>query len=128
MGIYLDNAATTPIDERVFDAMSPYLLENFGNPSSSHKWGRLAKATIENARQTIADILNAKPSEIYFTSCATDANNTAIRSPLNAIDITHVITSKLEHHAVLNTLRHCEANGYIKLSFVNNDNYGNIDL
>ena len=77
--IYLDNAATTPVDGRVLDAMIPYYKDSFGNPSSVHKFGREAKVLLEDARDTIADFIGARSSEIYFTSGGTEANNFAIK-------------------------------------------------
>src|ERR1700712_1256641 len=101
MKIYLDNAATTQLDPEVFEAMTPYLLEHFGNPSSHHAHGRAAKVAIENARGTIADLLNTSPNEIIFTSGGTEADNTAILSTVRSHQIKNVITTSLEHHAVL---------------------------
>ncbi|MDZ7604628.1 MAG: aminotransferase class V-fold PLP-dependent enzyme [Cyclobacteriaceae bacterium] len=79
MAIYLDNAATTPIDPRVLESMLPYFTDNYGNPSSIHAYGRTARAAVEKARRTVADLLGAAPSEIFFTSGGTEANNTVIR-------------------------------------------------
>ncbi len=127
MRVYLDNAATTPMDERVFEAMTPYLTSVFGNPSSIHTHGREVKAAIEKSRKTIADLLNASPSEIFFTSGGTEADNTAIISSIHTLNIKHCITSKIEHHAVLHTLQHLEAEGKIKLSYVKLDDDGVVD-
>ena len=87
MRIYLDNAATTAIDPEVFEAMKPYLMENFGNPSSIHTHGRQAKAAIERSRRQIAEYLNAAPSEIFFTSGGTEADNAALRSSIETKNI-----------------------------------------
>jgi cysteine desulfurase len=84
--------------------MTPYLLQNFGNPSSHHEHGRVVKNAIENARETIASLLNASPNEIVFTSGGTEADNTAILSSVRSHQIKHVITTPFEHHAVLHTL------------------------
>ncbi|MCW3118040.1 MAG: cysteine desulfurase [Chitinophagaceae bacterium] len=128
MKVYLDNAATTKLDEEVFKEMTPYLLENYGNPSSAHQQGRNARLAIENARNRIAALLNASPSEIYFTSGGTEADNTAIFSSIRGLGITHAITSKFEHHAILNPLKQLQQQGNIKLSYVANDKDGNLDL
>lgn len=128
MNVYFDNAATTPLDEKVFASMLPYLINHFGNPSSSHKHGREVRTAIENARKTIAKLLNASPNEIFFTSGGTEADNTAILSAIRGMGIKQAITSKLEHHAVLNTLKFLEKNGEIALSYVQHDKYGNLDL
>ena len=128
MHIYLDNAATTPIDIEVFDAMTPYLKNYFGNPSSIHAPGRIARVAIENARKTIADILNASPAEIFFTSGGTEANNMAIRQAIEDYGILTAITSPTEHHAVLHTLEAMSDKGKIKLLFVNVDSQGKPDM
>ncbi len=127
MRIYLDNAATTPVDEQVFEAMKPYLTNVFGNPSSIHTHGREVKAAIEKSRKTIADLLNATPSEIFFTSGGTEADNTAIRCSVEALGIKHCITSRIEHHAVMHTMEHLQQLGKIKLSYVNLSEDGHID-
>ena len=116
MKVYLDNAATTQLDNEVFEAMLPYMKEHFGNPSSIHSFGRKTRSGIEAARKTIAKYLNVSPAEIFFTSGGTEAINTAIRSAVNDIGIHHAITSKIEHHAVLHTLESLEHDGKIKLS------------
>lgn len=127
MRVYLDNAATTPVDEQVFEAMKPYLTNMFGNPSSIHTHGREVKAAIEKSRKVIADLLNATPSEIFFTSGGTEADNTAIRSSVETMNIKHCISSGIEHHAVLHTFEHMERAGKIELSFVNLNGEGQID-
>ncbi len=128
MKIYFDNAATTPLDKEVLDAMMPYLTEHFGNPSSIHSFGRKTRAAIEGARKIVAKSLNVSPSEIFFTSGGTEADNMAIRCSVHDLGIKHVITSKIEHHAVLHTVEKLEEEGLIKLSFVNLTNEGHIDL
>lgn len=127
MKVYLDNAATTPLDERVFEAMKPFLLEHFGNPSSIHSHGRTVRSEIEKARKKVADTLNVAPSEIFFTSGGTEADNTIINNSIKAYGIKHAITSKIEHHAVLHTLEHLEQAGKIKLHFVDLDNQGQVN-
>lgn len=128
MGIYLDNAATTRLDNEVFQAITPYLIEHFGNPSSHHGHGRLVKTAIEEVRETIAGLLHASPGEIVFTSGGTEADNTAILSSIYANKVKHVITTPFEHHAVLHTLQALEKNGQIKLSLIATDNAGNLDI
>src|ERR1035437_6281553 len=128
MKIYLDNAATTQLDNEVFEAMLPYMKEHFGNPSSIHSFGRKTRAGIEGARKTIAKHLNVSPSEIFFTSGGTEAINTAIRCAIYDLGIKHAITSRIEHHAVLHSLEALEKAGKIKLSFVNLNKNGHIDL
>lgn len=126
--IYLDNAATTQIDEEVLDAMMPLLRENFGNPSSIHAHGRKIKASVESARKTVANLLHTSPAEIFFTSGGTEADNTAIISSIETYGLTHAITSKIEHHAVLHTLQHLEKSGKINLSYVDINKNGELDL
>ena len=128
MRAYLDNAATTPLDPEVVKAMLPVMQNNFGNPSSIHSWGRETKTVIENARKTIARILNAAPSEIFFTSGGTEANNTAIFCTIRDLGVKHAITSRIEHHAVLHTLEELAKAGKIKLSFVDLDEKGHVIL
>jgi cysteine desulfurase len=128
MRIYLDNAATTPLDKEVFNAMIPYLLDNYGNPSSHHQQGREVKKAIECCRATIANLIGALPEEIIFTSGGTEADNTAILSAVYGQGITNVITTRFEHHAVLHTLSSLQAKGAIKVSFINHDENGTLDL
>jgi len=128
MKIYLDNAATTPLDEAVFAAMTPYLLNHFGNPSSHHHFGREAKSAIDCCRKTIAQLINAQPNEITFTSGGTEADNMAILSAVKANGITNVITDKFEHHAVLHTLQQLQRSGKVTLHYLYHDNKGNLDL
>jgi cysteine desulfurase len=128
MKVYLDNAATTQLDNEVFEAMLPYMKEHFGNPSSIHSFGRKTRSGIEAARKTIAKYLNVSPAEIFFTSGGTEAINTAIRSAVVDLGVLHAITSKVEHHAVLHTLESLEQAGKIKLSYVDLDKKGHVDL
>jgi cysteine desulfurase len=128
MGIYLDNAATTALDTEVFNAMTPYLLEHYGNPSSSHSHGRDAKKAIEASRATIARLLNALPEEIIFTSGGTEADNMALLSAIKATGIDHVITTAFEHHAVLHTLNELQKRHKIRISYIKHDEHGNLDL
>lgn len=126
--IYFDNAATTPVREEVIDKMQDALASCFGNPSSSHGFGRSAKTEIEQARKTIAKYLNAHPSEIIFTSGGTEADNMILRSAVRDLGVETIITSKIEHHAVLHTADALVKEFGIQIKFVDLDSYGNIDL
>jgi len=126
--IYLDNAATTPIDQEVLKEMYSVMENQFGNPSSIHAHGREARSVIEKARKGIANLLHTSPSEIFFTSGGTEADNMAIRCGITDHQIKHAITSRIEHHAVLYSLEAMEKSGMIKLSFVNLDDKGNINF
>ena len=128
MKVYLDNAATTRLDEKVFDTMVPFMKEEYGNPSSIHAFGRKTRSAIEGARKTVAKLLNVSPAEIFFTSGGTEADNMAINQTIDSLGITHAITSKIEHHAVEHTLQMLEKAGKVKLSWVNVDDKGNVDL
>lgn len=123
MKVYFDNAATTPIDEEVFEAMKPYMLQHFGNPSSIHSHGREVRTAIERSRKKVAELLNASPAEIFFTSGGTEADNTAIRCTISEKNIQHVVSSKIEHHAVLHTVESLEKRG-VKVTYVELDDNG----
>jgi cysteine desulfurase len=126
--IYLDNAATTPLDKEVLNAMTPYLTEKFGNPSSIYSYGRESRMAIETARKSVAKILNAHPAEIFFTSGGTESTNTAIMSSVRDLGCTHIITSPIEHHATLHTVDYLHCRGEASLSYVNVLPDGHIDL
>lgn len=128
MKVYFDNAATTPMDKEVVEAMLPVMTEHFGNPSSIHAWGRQTRAMIEQARKTVARLMNCSPSEIFFTSGGTEADNMAIRCTIEGMQLKHAITSPLEHHAVLHTLETLADKGLIKLSLVKLTENGKMDL
>ena len=128
MRVYLDNAATTPLDKEVIQEIVGVMEQHYGNPSSIHAHGREARTLIEKARKTIAGLLHASPAEFFFTSGGTEADNMAIRCVISDYHITHAITSKIEHHAVLHTLQALEASGIIKLSYVELDSKGNLIL
>lgn len=128
MNVYLDNAATTAMDERVIEAMLPFMKSHYGNPSSVHRQGREVRNAIEKSRKKVAELLNTSPSEIFFTSGGTEADNTAIVCGIESHGITHAITSPLEHHAVLHTLEVCAKKGLIKLSILDVNEKGEIDL
>lgn len=126
--IYLDNAATTPLDPKVLEAMMPFMTDFFGNPSSSHSFGRKTKTAIENSRRTIAKALNCSPSEIFFTSGGTEADNLAMHSAVYDQGCKHIITSLIEHSAVIKTAQAYADKGLVKLSIVNLLPNGHIDL
>ncbi len=128
MRVYLDNAATTPLDKAVLKEMYEVMDSQFGNPSSIHAHGREVRSIVEKARKTIASLLKTSPAEIFFTSGGTEADNTAIRCGIIDHGIKHAITTKIEHHAVLHTLEVLAEQGLIKLSFVDIDEKGNIDF
>src|SRR5688572_6702408 len=128
MKVYLDNAATTPLDPEVFEAMKPFLLEDFGNPSSTHSHGRKVRAAIETARKKIAELLRCTPGEIIFTSGGTEADNAILQSSIITYNIQHVITSPIEHHAVEQTLNHLAKTSHLKIHYVELDEKGHVDL
>lgn len=127
--VYLDNNATTPIDERVLEAMMPYLKQHYGNASSVHNWGREAKTAIENAREKIAELINADASEIYFTSGGTESDNMAVLGPAFYLRSkkNHVIVSSVEHHAVLETAHFLEKKEGFKVDYLGVDNIGRVE-
>jgi len=126
--IYLDNAATTPMDPLVLEAMMPYLTEKFGNPSSIYSYGRESRLAIETARKTVARLLNAHPAEIFFTSGGTESSNTAIISAVRDLGCKRIISSPIEHHAVLHTIEYLAKRGEAVLDFVNILPNGHVDL
>jgi cysteine desulfurase len=128
MKVYLDNAATTPLDQEVIDVMMPMMQNQFGNPSSIHSYGREARSIVERSRKSISKELNCSPGEIFFTSGGTEADNIAIRCGMSDLGINHAITSKIEHHAVGHTLVDMASKGLIRLSYVNLDKDGFVDL
>lgn len=125
--VYLDNAATTRVREEVVAKMQEALANNYGNPSSTHSFGRTAKTAIESARKTIAKYVNAHPSEIIFTSGGTEADNMILRCAVRDLGVTTIITSKIEHHAVLHTVEELAEKDLINLEFVDLDDHGNPD-
>lgn len=127
MKIYFDNAATTAMDDRVIEAMLPFMRSHYGNPSSVHSHGREVRSAIEKSRKKVAELLNASPSEIFFTSGGTEADNTALVCGIESHGITHAITSPIEHHAVLHTLEVLAKKGTVKLSVLDVSDKGEID-
>ncbi|MBS1651247.1 MAG: cysteine desulfurase [Bacteroidetes bacterium] len=128
MQVYFDNAATTPLDKDVLNAMLPVMENDFGNPSSIHSMGRKTRSYIETARKTVSRLLNVSPGEIFFTSGGTEADNTAIFESIQTYNIKQLITSPIEHHAVEHTVKHAEKLYGTKTNWVNVDAKGNVDL
>tara|TARA_Y100000385_G_scaffold189726_1_gene196037 strand:- start:642 stop:1781 length:1140 start_codon:yes stop_codon:yes gene_type:complete len=128
MRVYLDNAATTPIAPEVTKAITEVLENDFGNPSSTHSYGRHVKAHIENSRRNIAKHINCSPSEIVFTSGGTEADNMALTSSICNLGIKRIITSSIEHHAVGHTVEFLFDQGRVQLDIVNVDKKGHVDL
>ena len=126
--IYFDNAATTALAPDVLDAMLPYMTEKFGNPSSIYSYGRESRLAIETARKSVAKILNAHPAEVFFTSGGTESSNTAITASVRDLGCKRIITSPIEHHAVLHTVEYLRNRGEAQLSFVKLLPNGHIDL
>ena len=113
--VYADNAATTPVTPAVLEAMTPWLMENYGNPSSIYSIGRAARTAVEKARRQVAAALNAEPGEIYFTSCGTEADNWALKGSMRrwaAKGKKHLITAAFEHHAILHSAKALEKEGF----------------
>lgn len=126
--VYLDNAATTAIRPEVVDEMTKVMLEDFGNPSSTHSFGRSAKNILELSRKTIARKLNAAAQEIIFTSCGTEANNWILRSAITDLKVTRIVSSKIEHHAVFHTLEELQKVFSIAIDYVNIKPDGSVDI
>jgi cysteine desulfurase len=126
--IYFDNAATTSLDPQVLESMMPYLTEKFGNPSSIYSYGRETRMAIEQARKTVAKILNAHPAEVFFTSGGTESSNTAIMAAVRDLGCRHIITSPIEHHAVLHSVEHLDKICMAAVSYVNILPNGHIDI
>ncbi|MGY8919289.1 MAG: cysteine desulfurase family protein [Flavobacteriales bacterium] len=125
--VYLDNAATTQIRDEVVDEMFQIAKNHYGNPSSTHSFGRSSRTLIESSRKQIADHLNVSPSEIIFMSGGTEADNCILRSAVRDLGVKHLISSKIEHHAVTHTLDQLELDYPIEISYVKLDSLGNVD-
>ena len=125
--VYFDNAATTPIRKEVIESMHEVLLNNFGNPSSTHSFGRSAKTQIETARKSIAKHFNAHPQEIIFTSGGTESDNMLVRCSVQDLGVETVITSKIEHHAILHAVEFLAANKLAQVLYVKTDEEGVVD-
>mgnify|MGYP006203266953 FL=1 len=126
--IYLDNAATTPMADEVIEAMVPMMREHYGNPSSTHAHGRKVRGIIEEARGTVAKLLNCAPGEIFFTSGGTEADNLALRGSVAKLGVQNIISSAIEHHAVLHTVEELHQMQNIGLDFVKIDEKGHVDM
>lgn len=126
--IYLDNAATTPLDPQVLEAMMPYLTEKFGNPSSIYSYGRETRLAIETARKLVARTLGAHPAEIFFTSGGTESSNTAITAAVRDLGCKHIISSPIEHHATLHSVEYLKQTGIASLNYVRLQADGHVDL
>lgn len=127
--VYLDNAATTPVAPEVFEEMAPILQNVFGNPSSQHSFGRYAKGILETSRRKVASCIHADPSEIVFTSGGTEADNMALHISIHELDVKRIITSEIEHHAVLHTVEDiCTKNNEIEFQTVKLTSDGHVDL
>ena len=127
MKVYLDNASTTPMDPQVLEAMMPYFTESYGNPSAIHGMGRKNRAAIETARKQVAEHFKASTSEIFFTSCGTEANNMVIKCAVRDLGVTHIITTAMEHHCVLYSVECMDKLDGISVSYVNVDSKGFVD-
>lgn len=128
MKIYFDNAATTPIHPLVISEINNVMQDCFGNPSSIHAEGRKAKTLIEDSRRKIATLLGCAPGEIFFTSSGTEADNMAIRKSVEDLGVKNIITSAIEHHAVLHTIEDLVQNGKVTVQYVNLNENGHVDL
>ena len=128
MKVYLDNAATTAIAPEVVDAMVPVMRDHFGNPSSTHAKGRESRSKVEMARKQIARFLNCTPGELFFTSGGTEADNMAIYCAVRDHGVRRIISSSVEHHAVLHTVDHLGAHGEVKVVHVQLNDKGHVDL
>jgi cysteine desulfurase len=128
MKVYLDNAATTPMDSEVIEVMTKMMRDDFGNPSSTHAHGRVVRTMVEDARKKVATLLNCAPGEIFFTSGGTEADNMAIRKSVSDKGVKHIITSAIEHHAVLHTIEELHKQGLIEMHLVDLLSDGHIDL
>ena len=128
MKVYLDNAATTPIASEVIEEIQPYLNNYFGNPSSTHAFGRKTKNAIEINRKKIADLIQAKNNEIIFTSGGTEADNMALRCAVFDLNVKRIITTKIEHHAVLHTAECLRDQQNVEIIFLATDHNGNPDI
>ena len=126
---YFDNSATTRVKDEVFKEMIPYLSIEYGNPSSLYSIGRSAKRAISEARRRVASLINCSPEEIYFTSCGSESDNTALKgiAYANKEKGNHIITSKIEHPAILNSCKSLENKGF-KISYIDVDKDGMLNL
>ena len=127
MKVYFDNAATTKVRDEVVDEISDVLKNCFGNPSSTHSYGRSAKSYIETSRKSIAKILNCEPGEIIFNSGGTESDNSILKCAVKDLGVKHVISSKIEHHAITHTLEEIESKD-VKVHYVSLKDEGEVDI
>ena len=125
--IYFDNAATTEIDPLVLSSINVVMKENYGNPSSTHSFGRSSRALIEKARKKVAEKFNANSSEIFFTSGGTESDNMVLISAVRDLNVQTIVTTKIEHHAVLNVVKYLEKTYSTKIIYLNLNEYGGIN-
>ncbi|MDY5806732.1 MAG: aminotransferase class V-fold PLP-dependent enzyme, partial [Lachnospira sp.] len=125
--IYMDNAATTPVHPEVYEAMKPYFSEVYSNPSAVYTFAGKAGRAVDEARRTIASVINAKPEEVYFTAGGSESDNWAIigAAECNCNKGKHIITTRIEHHAVLNTCKYLEKHGF-EVTYLDVDKYGRV--
>jgi len=128
MAIYFDSAATTQLDEQVIEVMHDCMKDNYGNPSSTHSFGRKAKNTLETCRREIAEYFGAQPSEITFTSCGTEADNLAIKCAVEELGVTRIISTEIEHKAVLSMVKNIAKLHRIEVEYVSVNEKGEVDL
>ncbi len=128
MAIYFDSAATTQLDEQVIEVMHDCMKDNYGNPSSTHSFGRIAKNTLETCRREIAEYFGAQPSEITFTSCGTEADNLAIKCAVEELGVTRIISTEIEHKAVLSMVKNIAKLHHIEVEYVSVNEKGEVDL
>ena len=126
--IYFDNAATTPVDQEVIRVMTDQLSHNFGNPSSSHEFGRKARAQLEMARKNIAGYLNCTPSEVIFTAGGSEADNLILFNAVKNLGVKRILSSPIEHHAVLHTINALQKDFGIESETVALDEYGQVNF
>ena len=126
--IYFDNASTSPVDQRVLDRMTDLLTHQYGNPSSIHHHGRIARSLVEESRKQIANVLGASIGEIFFTSSATEANNMILKNAVEHLGVNHLVTSPTEHPCVLNSIQYLKEKHTIAVTYLNVDSQGNPDL
>lgn len=130
--MYLDYGATSPVKEEVLRSMLPYLKNDFGNPSSLHQWGQKARQAVDESRDIIASFLNCSPSEVIFTSGGTEADNLALRGLITSLNNikqpAHIITSQIEHHAILKTCEALEEEGLAKVTYLKPNRHGLIEV
>ncbi len=127
MKVYLDNAATTPLDPQVLDEMMPYLTTHFGNPNSIHEYGRKTRSAIEKSRKIVAQTLNASTAEIFFTSCGTESNNMVLKQGVTSLGVKRIISSPTEHHCVLHSVKTLEKQG-IAVDWLEVNKFGEVNI